>query len=130
MSAAEKCPNCGSELFGVIRDMTSRRRCRCGTEWPYQTAAERAAAAEPQPAPKVAPLPDAPTDPQALLRGQQVLERLYGEIDAIEKSFTRSRELSLAITNLEQGLLWFRQAVYLQGYGGYEAPTHAGKNHL
>jgi len=129
VSAAEKCPNCGSELFVVIKDGTSRRRCRCGTEWPCQTAAAQVEA-KPEEPPKVAPLPEAPTDPQALLRGQQVLERLYGEIDAIEKSFIESRELSLAITNLEQGLLWFRQAVYLQGYGGYDAPTHSGKNHL
>jgi hypothetical protein len=33
MSSEEKCPACGSTSFGVIRDMTSRRKCSCGEEW-------------------------------------------------------------------------------------------------
>ena len=34
-SRKEKCKNCGSEEFSIVRDMTSRRVCRCGYEWEY-----------------------------------------------------------------------------------------------
>lgn len=36
----EVCSKCGSENFGVIRDMTSRRVCPCGHTWPCPPKAE------------------------------------------------------------------------------------------
>jgi len=30
----EKCSNCGSQKFAIVRDMTSRRICSCGNQWP------------------------------------------------------------------------------------------------
>lgn len=29
----EICPKCSSATFGIIRDMTSRRVCKCGHSW-------------------------------------------------------------------------------------------------
>lgn len=29
----EICPKCGSAAFGIVRDMTSRRVCKCGHGW-------------------------------------------------------------------------------------------------
>jgi len=29
----ERCDNCGSYDFSVVRDMTSRRICKCGASW-------------------------------------------------------------------------------------------------
>ena len=29
----EKCKKCGSTDFAIVRDMTSRRKCKCGHEW-------------------------------------------------------------------------------------------------
>lgn len=29
----ELCPKCGSAAFGILRDMTSRRVCKCGNTW-------------------------------------------------------------------------------------------------
>lgn len=30
----EQCKKCGAADFAIVRDMTSRRKCKCGHEWP------------------------------------------------------------------------------------------------
>lgn len=29
----EVCPKCGNQNFAVVKDMTSRRMCKCGNSW-------------------------------------------------------------------------------------------------
>jgi hypothetical protein len=59
-------------------------------------------------------------NPQALIQGKALLEQGYGLISQIEKMVAQSRERSVAVTQIEGGLLWLRQAIYLDAY---EAPA-------
>lgn len=59
-------------------------------------------------------------NPQALVQGRALLEQGYSLITQIEKQIAPSRERSVAVTQIEGGLLWLRQSIYLDAY---EAPA-------
>lgn len=86
-----------------------------------------------------------PKNPQAMLEGQALLNEGYEYLKKLENARKKTTEtpgkdpmeraeimrtFSLAITNVEQGLLWLRQAVYLRAYEGATLDTEAERRHL
>lgn len=59
----------------------------------------------------------APHNPEFLLKGKALLEEGFNLITKIQEAFPQAtRDRANAITNIEQGLLWLRQEMYLCAY--------------
>lgn len=73
---------------------------------------------------------DAPTNPAALAAGHVLLNEGFEFIGKVEKAFPKSNDLNVAIMQFETGLLWLRQAVYMEAYKGARADNMSGKHQL
>lgn len=71
-----------------------------------------------------------PTNPMALVKGKALLDRGFGLIEDVVAMLPETRDRQVAITQIESGLLWLRQAVYLEAYAGTEGASPSERRNL